>query len=53
MAPAGFAYKGDTFGAAEAQNTLDINFFGTVNLTESLAPLIKDKTGRVVNVSSQ
>ena len=26
---AGMAYKGDTFGAAEAQATLDTNFYGT------------------------
>ncbi|WP_286857328.1 SDR family oxidoreductase [Sphingobacterium sp. UBA7625] len=35
------------------RNTFDINYFGTVELTQSLLPLIKkSKAGRIVNISS-
>jgi NAD(P)-dependent dehydrogenase (short-subunit alcohol dehydrogenase family) len=38
---AGFAYKGDAFGAAEAEVTLGINLNGTVRVTRALLPLLK------------
>lgn len=49
---AGFAFKGSVFGAAELDTTLDINFRGTVALTEALLPHISS-SGRVVFVSSR
>ncbi|GLC46070.1 hypothetical protein PLESTB_001035900 [Pleodorina starrii] len=49
---AGFAYKGNTFGADEAQVTLGINFLGTRALTDKLVPLLKGPA-RIVNVSSR
>jgi NAD(P)-dependent dehydrogenase (short-subunit alcohol dehydrogenase family) len=48
---AGMAYKGNVFGAEEAQTTLDTNFAGTRAVCERLAPLLADG-GRVVNVCS-
>jgi NAD(P)-dependent dehydrogenase (short-subunit alcohol dehydrogenase family) len=48
---AGIAYKGDTFGADEAQATLATNFQGTAAVCEALAPLMP-QGGRVVNVCS-
>ena len=36
---AGMAYKGDTFGAAEAQATLDINFYGMLLFLSAATPL--------------
>ncbi len=47
------AYKGKIFGADEARITLNTNLNGTVQLTEALVPLLRDGTGRVVNVSSR
>jgi len=50
---AGFAFKGsDTteFGI-QAEVTLGINFFGTLNVSDALLPIIREG-GRVVNVSS-
>lgn len=35
------------------QATLDTNFYGTMNITEALRPILRDKTGRIVNVSSR
>lgn len=49
----GFAYKGSLFGSAEAQSTLDTNLYGTMAVTRALAPMLHDKTGRVVTVSSR
>lgn len=49
--PAGFAYKGDTWGAAEAQATLDTNYFGTAAACEALTPLMGPGS-RVINVCS-
>jgi len=50
---AGFAFKGadPTPFAKQARPTLNINYFGTVNVCESLKSLIKDN-GRVSIVSS-
>ena len=45
----GLAFKGNAFGAKEAQQTLDVNFFGTRRATEALLPLIPDN-GSIVNV---
>lgn len=47
----GMAFKGNVFGAEEAQTTLDTNFAGTRSVCERLAPLLADG-GRVVNVCS-
>jgi carbonyl reductase 1 len=49
--PEGIAYKGNTFGADEAQTTLATNFLGTKAVCEALLPLMS-KGGRIVNVSS-
>lgn len=49
---AGFAYKGDAFGADEAQRTLDVNYYGTKSVCEALVPLLTQQ-GRIVNVSSR
>ena len=46
---AGLAFKGNAFGAEEAQQTLDVNFFGTRRATEALLPIMSDE-GRIVNV---
>ncbi|KAJ9516168.1 hypothetical protein QJQ45_024597 [Haematococcus lacustris] len=50
---AGMAYKGDVFGLPEATATLATNYFGTVQLTEALLPMMPDHQGRVVTVSSR
>lgn len=47
----GIAYKGNTFGADEAQTTLATNFLGTKAVCEALAPLMP-RGSRIVNVSS-
>lgn len=44
---AGFAFKGDTFGADEAQQTQDVNYSGTKRICDALVPLLKEN-GRVV-----
>jgi len=51
---AGFAYKGNIFGAKEAQITLETNLFGTINLTNRLLPLLKNREygGRIIHVAS-
>jgi carbonyl reductase 1 len=49
---AGFAYKGNAFGAEEARVTLDTNYSGTANLCEAMVPFMKDGQGRVVTVGS-
>ena len=52
---AGFAYKGNVFGAAEAETTIAVNFSGTVAVSEALlaAGVIPDNGGgRIVNVCS-
>ncbi|RYE99226.1 MAG: SDR family NAD(P)-dependent oxidoreductase [Methanobacteriota archaeon] len=38
---AGFAYKGDAFGAEEARTTIGVNVYGTMRLTDALLPFIK------------
>lgn len=50
---AGFACKGDVFGADEADRTIGVNFRGTADVCEALAPMLVDGRGRVVNVSSR
>lgn len=45
------AYKGDTFGADLADETINTNFIGTMRTCEALAPLLTEN-GRIVNVSS-
>ncbi len=50
---AGMAYKNDateSFGV-QAEETIRVNFLGTLNLCQELFPLLK-KHARVVNVSS-
>lgn len=49
---AGIAFKGNIFGADEAQATIDCNFKGTKAMTEALLPLIPEG-GRIVNVCSE
>ncbi|CAI7847156.1 unnamed protein product [Closterium sp. NIES-54] len=51
---AGMAYKGNTFGAEEAKNTIDTNYRGTRAVCEALLPLLRpSKAGaRIVNVGS-
>lgn len=49
--PAGFAYKGDVFGADECAHTLGVNFHGTAAVTEALLPLIPEG-GRIINICS-
>lgn len=55
---AGFAYKGNVFGAEEAQVTIGINVAGTRRVTEALLPLLRARAAtspqgaRVVNVCS-
>lgn len=46
---AGLAFKGNAFGSAEAQQTLDVNFYGTKRATDALLPLVPDG-GSIVNV---
>jgi len=50
---AGFAYKGAAVEPfwEQAQNTIEINFFGTVRVSNALIPLLREG-GRVVNVGS-
>lgn len=48
---AGIAYKGNAFGAAEAQETIDCNLKGTRAMSEAVLPLMKSG-GAIVNVCS-
>ena len=48
---AGFAYKGNAFGAKEAQTTIDTNFLGTMGVCEALVPHMH-KGSRIVNICS-
>jgi NAD(P)-dependent dehydrogenase (short-subunit alcohol dehydrogenase family) len=41
------------FGADEADATIGVNLRGTADVCEALAPLLADRRGRVVNVSSR
>jgi carbonyl reductase 1 len=52
---AGFAFKGDTFGAAEARTTIACNVYGTMAVTDALLPLLRSRAegARIVNVCSQ
>jgi NAD(P)-dependent dehydrogenase (short-subunit alcohol dehydrogenase family) len=48
-----FCSSAPTVSMAVLRRTFDVNFFGLVELTQSLLPLIKkSKQGRIVNVSS-
>lgn len=49
---AGIAWKGNAFNSEVAEGTLGTNFYGTVNLTETLLPYIQD-SGKVITISSQ
>lgn len=48
----GFAYKGDAFGADEAETTIGVNYRGTRAVCEAVQPLLT-KDARIVNVSSR
>lgn len=48
----GFAYKGDVFGADEADQTISVNYRGTRAVCEAVQPLLT-KNARIVNVSSR
>lgn len=48
---AGFAYKGNAFGAEEAATTVGVNFYGTVAVTEALKGLVP-AGGRIINICS-
>lgn len=48
---AGIAFKGDEFDENVARTTFGVNFFGTVDLTEKILPLIANK-GKVIFVGS-
>lgn len=52
---AGFAYKGDIFGADEADATLNVNLRGTMAITARLLPCLRayGRGARVINVCSQ
>lgn len=56
---AGLAFKGDTWGAAEARATVGVNVYGTRRVTEALLPFVKAAAGgtpggsRIINVCSQ
>lgn len=50
---AGFAYKGDIFGASEARVTIACNYYGTRQLTDALLPVLRLHAGsRIINVCS-
>lgn len=48
---AGMAFKGDAFDNNVVETTLRTNFFGTVELTQKMAPHVKDK-GKIIIVGS-
>lgn len=48
---AGMAYKGNTFGAQEAANTIAVNLTGTRRVCKAMLPLLADNA-RIVNVCS-
>lgn len=48
----GFAYKGDAFGADEADKTISVNYRGTRAVCEAVQPLLTHNA-RIVNVSSR
>ena len=49
---AGFAYKGNVFGADEAAQTSNVNYRGTRAVCEAVQPLLT-QNARIVNVSSR
>lgn len=49
---AGLAFKGNTFGADEAQQTIDTNLKGTRRMCDALLPLMRSPA-RIVNVCSR
>lgn len=48
----GFAYKGNVFGADEADKTIGVNYRGTRAVCEAVQPLLT-QISRIVNVSSR
>eukprot|EP00798_Chlamydomonas_sp_ICE-L_P001592 gene1592-32980_t len=48
---AGFAYKGDVFGADEAETTLKTNYYGTALACNGLLSVLREDS-RIVNISS-
>lgn len=52
---AGFAFKGDIFGADEAEQTIAINYTGTKFMCQEFLPILAQSPlgGRCVNVCSQ
>ena len=48
---AGIAWKGNAFNSEVAEGTFGTNFYGTVKLTESILPYIRD-SGKVISISS-
>jgi len=51
---AGIAFKGNTFGVAEAETTIKTNTLGTMMVCRSFLPLLQESgaDGRLVNVAS-
>eukprot|EP00511_Aplanochytrium_stocchinoi_P011827 CAMPEP_0204877870 /NCGR_PEP_ID=MMETSP1348-20121228/48433_1 /ASSEMBLY_ACC=CAM_ASM_000700 /TAXON_ID=215587 /ORGANISM="Aplanochytrium stocchinoi, Strain GSBS06" /LENGTH=266 /DNA_ID=CAMNT_0052034787 /DNA_START=27 /DNA_END=824 /DNA_ORIENTATION=- len=49
---AGIAWKGDAFDAEVASGTLNVNYFGTLNVTNAFLPVMNINS-RIVNVSSR
>jgi len=52
---AGMAFKGDIFGADEAEQTIAVNYTGTKYMCEAFLPILAKSTlgGRCVNICSQ
>eukprot|EP00826_Nyctotherus_ovalis_P018624 TRINITY_DN15599_c0_g1_i18.p1 TRINITY_DN15599_c0_g1~~TRINITY_DN15599_c0_g1_i18.p1 ORF type:complete len:179 (+),score=65.85 TRINITY_DN15599_c0_g1_i18:88-624(+) len=48
---AGMAYKGDTFNEEVVRVTFQTNFYGTIDFTEKMLPLIVD-SGKIITVTS-
>jgi len=50
-----FAFKGNTFGVEEAKRTIAINLTGTVQLTNRMIPLMKNRPqgARIIDVASR
>ena len=50
---AGYRYKGEEFNEEIAKESVDVNFWGIVNMWKAMQGLLKDGESRVVNVSSR
>eukprot|EP01017_Pseudomicrothorax_dubius_P037419 TRINITY_DN5481_c0_g1_i1.p1 TRINITY_DN5481_c0_g1~~TRINITY_DN5481_c0_g1_i1.p1 ORF type:complete len:297 (-),score=48.91 TRINITY_DN5481_c0_g1_i1:58-948(-) len=48
---AGMAWKGDAFNEEVVRTTFQTNFYGTIELTEKMLPLIND-SGKIVTITS-